>query len=148
MRSGLHPMAEAEPPRESRMNFIPVSIEDLPSSSREEADHFLKECPLSPAARLRPRLGKNGDIWVALLGSSVREGKVGFGPTPVMALRAFNRNFGRLSEPSKDPSEADMYLEVKRIRTLLEETENLLASALRQAAKKQALRDWHNAAKS
>lgn len=63
-----------------------------------------------------------------------------------MALRAFNRNFGRLSELSKGPSDADMYLEFKRIRTLLEETEDLLASALRQAAKKQALRAWNNAA--
>ena len=139
-------MTEAEPPRESGMNFTPVAIEDIPSSSREEAEQFLKECPLSPAARLRPRLGKNGDTWLALLGPSLREGKVGFGPTPVMALRAFNRNFGRLSEPSKDPSDADMYLEFKRIRTLLEETEDLLASALRQAAKKQALRAWNNAA--
>ncbi len=73
----------------------PVSIEALPTKKRKEIEEFLSKHPLSPAGRLRPRIGLNGTTWYALLGPNVQEGKVGFGPTPVTALRAFNRNFGR-----------------------------------------------------
>ena len=73
----------------------PVAIESLPAQLRREVEQFLDLHPLSPAGRLRPRMGLNGTTWYALLGPNVQEGKVGFGATPVIALRAFNRNFGR-----------------------------------------------------
>jgi hypothetical protein len=72
-----------------------MAIEALPSKSRKEIEAFLSEHPLSPAGRLRPRMGLRGSTWYALLGPNLQEGKVGFGATPVTALRAFNRNFGR-----------------------------------------------------
>ena len=75
----------------------PVAIESLPSKSRKEVEQFLQKHPLSPAGRLRPRIGLNGAMWYALLGPNLQEGKVGFGATPVTALLAFNRNFGRTS---------------------------------------------------
>lgn len=73
----------------------PVAIESLPGKCRKEVEQFLDKNPLSPAGRLRPRMGLNGTTWYALLGRNLQEGKVGFGPTPVTALQAFNRNFGR-----------------------------------------------------
>jgi hypothetical protein len=79
--------------------MAPVPIEALPAKSRKEIEHFLKQNPLSPAGRLRPRMGLNGTTWFALFGPSLQDGKVGFGPTPVTALRAFNRSFGRTAAP-------------------------------------------------
>jgi hypothetical protein len=84
----------------------PVSIESLPSKSRKEIEDFLKKNPLSPAGRLRPRIGLKGTTWYALLGPNVQEGKVGFGATPVTALRAFNRNFGRTTPAADETSTA------------------------------------------
>ena len=82
----------------------PVAIEMLPSKLRAEVEQFLKQHPLSPAGRLRPRMGLNGTTWYALLGPNLQEGKVGFGATPVIALRAFNRNFGRTTaDEQADP---------------------------------------------
>jgi hypothetical protein len=81
----------------------PVAIEALPMKKRKEIEEFLSKHPLSPAGRLRPRIGFKGTTWYALLGPNVQEGKVGFGPTPVTALRAFNRNFGRTA--SSDDAE-------------------------------------------
>jgi len=75
--------------------MMPIAIESLPAKNRKEVEQFLTEHPLSPAGRLRPRIGLNGKTWFALLGPNVEEGKIGFGPTPVTALHAFNRNFGR-----------------------------------------------------
>jgi hypothetical protein len=84
----------------------PVAIESLPSKSRKEAEEFLRKHPLSPAGRLRPRMGVQGSTWYALLGPNVQEGKVGFGATPVTALRAFNRNFGRTNVIDGETSDA------------------------------------------
>ena len=84
----------------------PVAIEALPSKSRKEIEDFLRKHPLSPAGRLRPRIGLNGSTWYALLGPNLQDGKSGFGATPVTALRAFNRNFGRTSvdQPAIPPA--------------------------------------------
>ncbi len=78
--------------------MTPLPIESLPAEVRKEVEKFLEEHPLSPAGRLRPRLGQTSGMWLALLGPSVQEGKVGFGTSPVSALRAFNRGFGRANE--------------------------------------------------
>lgn len=77
-----------------------MAIESLPARFRQEVEQFLKEHPLSPAGRLRPRIGQSGGVWLALLGPSVQDGKVGLGPNPVSALHAFNRGFGRAIEKS------------------------------------------------
>ncbi len=86
--------------------MTPVAIEALPAKSRKEIEQFLTQNPLSPAGRLRPRMGLNGTMWYALLGRNVQDGKVGFGATPVSALRAFNRNFGRTTAEGENSSPA------------------------------------------
>jgi hypothetical protein len=86
--------------------ITPIAIEALPSKLRRDIEDFLRIHPLSPAGRLRPRIGQSGTTWYALLGPNLQEGKVGFGATPVIALRAFNRNFGRttLEYPAIPPA--------------------------------------------
>ncbi len=116
------------------MKLTPVQIEALPLQCRKEVEQFLIENPVSPAARLRPRLGIDGGTWVALLGSSLQEGKAGFGLTPINALRAFNRDFGRTCQLPGGPTAPERNPELERIRTLLTETDELFASALGQAA--------------
>lgn len=103
MRECLRFFARAETPV---ILMSPVAIESLPSKSRKEIEDFLRQHPLSPAGRLRPRMGLRGSTWYALLGPNVQEGKVGFGATPVTALRAFNRNFGRTSSNDREASDA------------------------------------------
>ncbi|MBA3385466.1 MAG: hypothetical protein H0T95_02385 [Chthoniobacterales bacterium] len=79
-------------------NLGPVPIESLPATQRKEVEEYLRAHPLSPAGRLRPRIGRHGENWIALLGPSLADGKVGFGSSPTNALQAFNRGFGRATE--------------------------------------------------
>jgi hypothetical protein len=72
---------------------IAIPIELLPPSIKEDVDEFLETHPRSPAARLRPKIGMVGDIWLAFIGSQLREGASGLGRSPVGALEDFNRNF-------------------------------------------------------
>ena len=55
--------------------------------------------PGSPSAVRRPRLMKRGDVWVALLGPSIRDGVVGLGPTVETALRAFDARYLSMLRP-------------------------------------------------
>ena len=68
-------------------------IEDLPAIVREDVEDFLEAHPRSPAARLRPRMGMVGDIWLVFIGPKLRPGASGLGPTPCDALEDFNRHF-------------------------------------------------------
>jgi len=49
--------------------------------------------PRSPSAVCRPRLFKRGKMWVALLGTEMREGIVGLGSSVEAALRAFDAQY-------------------------------------------------------
>jgi len=40
-----------------------------------------------------PQLFVRGDLWIALLGSSLEDGIVGIGPTVAEALRAFDAQY-------------------------------------------------------
>ena len=60
---------------------------------KEDVEDFLEEHPRSPAARLRPRMGMVGDLWLAFVGPRLREGASGLGLTPRDALEDFNRHF-------------------------------------------------------
>jgi hypothetical protein len=60
---------------------------------KEDVEDFLKTHPRSPAARLRPRMGMVGDIWLAFIGAKLRRGATGLGQTPRDALEDFNRRF-------------------------------------------------------
>jgi hypothetical protein len=70
-----------------------LAIEELPEMIKQDVEEFLENHPRSPAARLRPRMGMLGDIWLAFVGQKVRTGATGMGHTPCDALRDFNRHF-------------------------------------------------------
>ena len=83
-----------------------LAIEELPAIIKEDVEEFLLMHPGSPAARLRPRMGMVGDIWLAVVGPKLRRGASGLGQTPRDALEDFNRHF---LEPlvSSNGSESD-----------------------------------------
>ncbi|PYL57236.1 MAG: hypothetical protein DMF31_11065 [Verrucomicrobia bacterium] len=70
-----------------------LAIEELPAVIKQDVEEFLENHPRSPAARLRPRMGMVGDIWLAFIGPKVRTGTSGLGHTPQGALEDFNRHF-------------------------------------------------------
>ena len=70
-----------------------LAIEELPIAIKDDVEEFLESHPESPAARLRPRMGMIGDIWLAFIGSKLRTGASGLGHTPRDALKDFNRHF-------------------------------------------------------
>jgi hypothetical protein len=70
-----------------------LAIEELPAAIKEDVEEYLANHPGSPAARLRPRMGMAGDIWLVFIGTKLRRGASGLGHTPCDALRDFNRRF-------------------------------------------------------
>jgi hypothetical protein len=70
-----------------------LAIEELPAAIKEDVEEYLEDHPRSPAARLRPRMGMVGDIWLVFVGAKVRTGASGLGRTPRDALKDFNRHF-------------------------------------------------------
>jgi hypothetical protein len=72
---------------------ISLAIEELPAVVKKDVEDFLRMHPRSPAARLRPRMGMVGDVWLAFIGSKLRRGASGLGQTPLDALDDFNRHF-------------------------------------------------------
>jgi len=62
-------------------------------SARQRMDLYCEAHPGSPSAVRRPRLSFRSGVWTAILGRSVREGIVGFGPTVEAALRAFDAQY-------------------------------------------------------
>jgi hypothetical protein len=72
---------------------VSLAIEELPAAIKEDVEDFLENHPGSPAARLRPRIGMVGDIWLAFLGPKLRRGASGLGDTPRNALKDFNKHF-------------------------------------------------------
>jgi hypothetical protein len=73
--------------------MVSLAIEELPPMIKEDVEEYLEDHPRSPAARLRPRMGMVGDIWLAFIGPEVRRGASGLGETPRDALTDFNRHF-------------------------------------------------------
>ena len=70
-----------------------LAIEELPALIKADVEEYLEDHPRSPAARLRPRMGMVGDIWLAFIGPKLRTGASGLGHTPRGALEDFNRHF-------------------------------------------------------
>jgi hypothetical protein len=86
--------------------MIALPIELLPPAIKEDIDDFLEMHPGSPAARLRPKIGMVGNVWLAIVGSKLRKGNSGFGDSPIGALEDFNRNFLEpiVSQNGSEPS--------------------------------------------
>jgi hypothetical protein len=53
-----------------------------------------------PAAVRRPRVMKQGRVWIALLGPNVQSGIAGVGATIEAALAAFDRQYLNLLRPA------------------------------------------------
>jgi hypothetical protein len=70
-----------------------LAIEELPALIKEDVEDYLENHPRTPAARLRPRMGMVGDLWLAFIGPKLRTGASGLGQTPRDALEDFNRYF-------------------------------------------------------
>ncbi len=76
-------MAKAHIKRMNKTDLERVGVE-------ERAELYYAAHPGSPSAEYRPRIGKQGIVWIALLGPSIEKGVVGIGSTVEMALRAFD----------------------------------------------------------
>jgi len=75
------------------LNVMSLQIEELPPIIREDVEDFLEMHPRSPAAQLRPKLGKVGSVWLAYIGPMLQRGASGLGQTPRDALEDFNLRF-------------------------------------------------------
>ena len=70
-----------------------LTIEELPHPIRADVEDYLRRHPRSPAARLRPKIGMAGDLWLVFIGPELHEGTSGLGQTPRDALEDFNLRF-------------------------------------------------------
>ena len=96
LRSRVNPSWSPQVQNASLARFLSVTslaIEELPIAIKDDVEEFLEDHPGSPAARLRPRMGMVGDIWLAFIGPKLRTGASGLGHTPRDALKDFNRHF-------------------------------------------------------
>ena len=91
------------------LGMVSLAIEELPAVIKKDVEDYLENHPRSPAARLRPRMGMVGDIWLAFIGPEVREGASGLGETPRDALKDFNQHFMEplISRNGSGPAESD-----------------------------------------
>jgi len=77
-------------------------VVDNPTTVMDQMSHYYATHPGSPSAVRRPQLLFRGDLWIALLGRSPKEGIVGIGPTVSKALRAFDGQYlARLRPPNE-----------------------------------------------
>src|SRR4051812_35845130 len=83
---------------------IPFRIEQLPLALKREVQQFLRERPLSPAAKLRPIIAMTVDSWLVFVGPRLCEAAAGMGQTPIEALEDFNRRF---TEPIESKNGSD-----------------------------------------
>ena len=72
------------------------------AAALERAELYFAAHPGTPAAVRRPKLFQRSGTWVALLGSTVRDGIVGLGPTVEAALRAFDVQYLAAIRPTAD----------------------------------------------
>ena len=78
-------------------------VVDNSTTALAQMNHYCASHPGSPSAVQRPQLFFRGDLWVALLGRSLKDGIVGIGPTVPAALRAFD---GQYLAQLRPPNEA------------------------------------------
>jgi len=71
------------------LDVVSLAIEELPSVIKEDVEDSSKTIRAAPAARLRPRMGMVGDIWLAFIGPEVRRGASGLGETAARRSERF-----------------------------------------------------------
>jgi len=62
-------------------------------ATQERAELYYVAHPGGAAAVRRPRITRQGGVWVAILGANLQQGIVGIGPTVEAALRAFDTQY-------------------------------------------------------
>jgi hypothetical protein len=74
-------------------------------AANQRAELYCEMHPGSPSAVRSPRLFVRSGVWIALLGQSIGDGIVGFGPTIEAALRAFDAQYlNSLRPPAEEPA--------------------------------------------
>jgi len=58
-----------------------------------ESINVIEAEKLRPTMLYKPRVYQDGSMWCALLGNSLQEGVVGFGKSPELATREFDRTW-------------------------------------------------------
>ena len=48
-----------------------------------------------PSVLFKPKLAKDGNAWIALLGDNLQEGIAGIGDTPSDAMKDFDNNWNK-----------------------------------------------------
>ena len=86
----------------NRHTSRPRRVVKTSTTVEDQMNHYCASHPGSPSAVRRPQLFFRGDLWIALLGQSLKEGIVGIGPTVSAALRAFDGQYlARLRPPNE-----------------------------------------------
>ncbi len=57
---------------------------------------------LTPHARMKPTLSREGNLWMALYGTNIQEGVCGFGETPEKAMIQFDIEWLNAPAPPKE----------------------------------------------
>jgi hypothetical protein len=71
----------------------PVPIEKLPRGRKEALEDYLHSRPDCLAAKVRPKIGMERNVWFVLAGRDMTSGVVGFGRTIVAALESWEANY-------------------------------------------------------
>jgi hypothetical protein len=57
-----------------------------------------------PSAIYKPTIGRDGNMWIAVLGDNLQEGVVGVGETPDKAMADFDKNWFEPIKPTTQES--------------------------------------------
>jgi|SRR5690242_6764970 hypothetical protein len=92
------------------MNKRELYLLRVKSNGDDEAvlrvEQYSVDHPGSPSAVRRPKIFREGDTFIVLLGRDVQHGIVGLGNTVENALRAFDLQYCNALRPPKDRSVA------------------------------------------
>ena len=92
------------------MNKREIHVLEAESNGDDEAvlqvEQYLVDHPGSPSAVRRPKIFREGNTFIVLLGRDVQHGIVGLGNTVENALRAFDLQYCNALRPPEDRSVA------------------------------------------
>ena len=87
---------------------------DVVHNVRWNAGQLASEAELErvrPSYLYRPRLYVDGNMWCALMGENIQEGICGFGESPDVAYRAFDKAWYEKLQPWRSLADADRGVE-------------------------------------
>jgi len=83
------------------LNVTSLANDELPAVIKEDVEDYLENHPRSPAARLRPRMGMVGDVWLAFIDPELQRGASRLGETPFGRAGGFQSAFDGATHFSK-----------------------------------------------